>query len=472
MTKTYIKKLPVHIQLYAAIIFFLYLITSPLEAGAKVYIDINAPGGVRLPIAVQELVRAKPAFDLNLNASNTKDTKEAVETRKQADLIERLNAEIYATLVANIEFSGIFDYIERDAYLEDIEDSGVTARKTDFSLWRAIGAEIVVKGGFNVYNGKLTAEFRLFDAVKETQLIARRYISNETDPKAVAHRFIDDVLKRLTGVRGIFSTKIMYLKSRGVSKDVYISDYDGTGELRLTDNNSINLSPQWSPKGDRFIYTSYMGDNPALYMQDIQSGKVTVVSNKKGINIGGRWSPNGRQVALTTSGKKSPELFVKGINSKGSGKQLTKNHAIDVSPTWSPDGKLIYYISDIAGNPHIYVINSKGGRAKRITYDGTYLATPSISPDGTILAFSRLDKTGFNIWTIRTDGSRLTQLTFDGDNQSPSWSPDGRFIVYDRKKTPKSKTSIFIMRRDGSNPTRISRGKINHTSPAWSPYMN
>lgn len=463
---TIIKKLPVRISLYAALILSLWLTACPFTAEAKVYIDINAPGGKRLPIAVQELVYAKPVITAEPGSP------EALKSKEEADLIERLNEEIYATLVADIEFSGIFDYIERDAYLEDIESSGVTARKTDFSLWRAIGTEILVKGGFNVYNGKLTAEFRLFDTVKETQLIARRYISNDTDPKAVAHRFLDDVMKKLTGVKGIFSTKIMYLKGLGVSKNVYLCDYDGTNPIQLTDNNSINLSPQWSPKGDRFIYTSYMGDNPALYMQNIQSGKVTVVSNKKGINIGGRWSPNGRQIALTKSGKSSPELFVKGAYSKGSGKQLTSNHAIDVSPAWSPDGKQIYYISDIAGNPHIYVINSKGGNTKRVTFEGKYLATPSISPDGETIAFSSLDKTGFNIWTIRTDGSGLTQLTYDGDNQTPSWSPDGRFIVYERQTKPDAKSSIFIIRRDGSNPVRIVEGRANYTSPAWSPYMD
>ncbi|MCK4847024.1 MAG: PD40 domain-containing protein, partial [Deltaproteobacteria bacterium] len=361
MTYTFTGNSYFKVLISASLIILLYICPSVTEA--KVYIDINSVGGKKLPIAVQELVRAKPLAT------------ESPGALAEAELIERLNEEIYATLIADLKFSGIFDYIERDAYLEDLEDSGVTARKTDFGLWRAIGTEILIKGGFNVHNGKLTAEFRLFDAVKETQLIARRYISNETDPKSVAHKFIDDVLKRLTGVKGIFSTKIMYLKGQGVSKDVFLSDYDGTRPIRLTDNNSINLSPNWSPKGDQFIYTSYMGDNPALYMQDIQSGKVTVISNRQGINIGGRWSPNGRQVALTISGKKSPELIVKPLNSRSKGKELTKNHAIDVSPTWSPDGRLIYYISDIAGNPHIYVINSKGGKSRRITYKGTYHAT-------------------------------------------------------------------------------------------------
>ncbi|MDP2690467.1 MAG: Tol-Pal system beta propeller repeat protein TolB, partial [Deltaproteobacteria bacterium] len=425
---------------------------SPVAAEAKVYIDLAAPANKRLPIAVQEFRHMDNA---PAGSEEAKQVKEIAEELRNA-------------LISDLNFSDLFSIIPKEAYVEDADQSGLTYNETNFSSWRVIGADTLVKGGFRLDGDTLILEVRFFDCITEKQVLGKRYVGSVKNPRRVAHYFADKLYEELTGYPGIFTTRILFVSDRGGNKEVYMSDFDGANTSRVTRNRSINLSPQWAPDGARMLYISYKKGTPALYMLDLRTGRDTAVSERPGINIAGRFSPDGKRIALTLSGKKSPELHVMELDSFKD-TQLTDNYAIDVSPTWSPDGKKLAFVSDISGNPHIFVIDLPTRNVKRLTFSGAYNSSPAWSPDGKLIAYARSDAGRFQIWVMRTDGSAPLQLTFEGDNRSPSWSPDGRYIIY--STTSRGKSSLRIMRSDGAGARTISTGAGNEKSPVWSPYL-
>jgi TolB protein len=437
-----------------ALLLFLYALGfhfTASQARAKVYIDIDAPSGQKLPIAIQEF-KITDTKDKNLNT--------AIFAR--SDIIE--------TLKGDLLFTGLFSIIDKAAYIENPEESKLEGLETDFSSWRVIGADALIKGSVKVVGESLSVEMRLFDTIKEKTITGTRYLGKIINPRVIAHRFANEIIKELTGAPGIFATRMLFVAERTGNKEIYMCDYDGKNIKQLTHNSSINLSPRWSPNGKKILFTSYKLGSPVLYERTISSGRERAISKSKGINIGGRWSPDGQKVALTLSIDKSPEIYTLDLNTKRK-RKVTKNHSIDVSPSWSPDGKRLVYVSDIAGNPHIYMINSKGGTPKRLTFKGKYNATPVWSPDGKRIVFSRMRSGKFNIWTMRADGSGQRQLTFTGNNESPSWSPDSRYIVFSSSKNGNA-SELYIMRYDGTGLRKIPIGLDNLGSPSWSPFLN
>lgn len=431
-------------------IFLFFLFFFAASADAKVYIDLSAPQAKRLPIAIQ---------DFKISTTVPPDMAESAKA---------INDELMDTLKSDLKFSGLFNIIDRSAYIEDPKKAGLTESEIDFKQWRAIGADALIKGVVMVEKDKVTAEVRFFDCVTEKQIIGKRYIGSPSGPRRVMHYFTDQLYEELTGRKGIFATRLLFVSDKGGNKEVYMSDYDGRNAVKITGNRSINLSPQWAPDGKRIIYVSYKKGSPNLHMLDLRTGKDTVISEKPGINIGGRFSPDGTKVALTLSGDKSPELYLIDLNTNES-KRLTDNYGIDVSPSWSPDGGKLAYVSDISGNPHIFVLDLPSGNAKRLTFNGKYNSSPAWSPDGRQIAWSRSDNGSFNIWVMQPDGAGATQLTFEGSNRSPSWSPDGRYLVY--SSASRGGTSLYIMRPDGTGQTKLTTGVGGEKSPVWSPFL-
>ena len=428
---------------------FLFVLISP--AWGKVYIDLAAPASKKVPIGVQEF----------------KDLSDAPSAKDKAER-DKLKKELFDAVVTDLKFSGFFSVIDSKANLEDPASSGITAAETDFKSWRAIGADALVKGGFLVEGDRLTVEVRFFDTATERQVLGKRLVGSMRNPRRIIHFFSDSLYEELTGNKGVFTTKVLFVSNSGGNKEIYIADYDGRNSMKLTRNRSINLSPQWSPDGKKMLYVSYKKGTPAMYLLDLTTGRDEQLSSKSGINISGRFSPDGNKVALTLSGEKSPELSILDLNTKEY-KKLTDNHGIDVSPAWSPDGSKLAYVSDGSGNPHIYVLDLLTKNTKRITFNGKYNSSPAWSPDGRQIAFARSDSGKFNIWTIRPDGTGLAQLTFEGDNRNPSWSPDGRYIVY--SSAARGSASLKIMRSDGAEIMKLNTGIGGERAPAWSPYL-
>ncbi len=423
------------------------------RAEAKVYIDLAAPSIKRLPLAIQELRYLGP---------------DPYSTQER-EHIRQTGAIMLSTLKKDLKFSGVFRILPNDAFIEEPSEAGFDIDDMDFKGWRMIGADAVVEGRFRLRDKRLIVEVRLFDSIRQTMIMSKRFIGNPKRPERVAHFISERLYEEITGRKGIFTTKLLFVSKRTGNKEIYLSDYDGGHRVPITANRSINLSPKWAPDGTKMIYTSYKRGYPYLYLFDIKTGHDEVLSSKRGINIGGRFSPDGKSIALTLSTKKSPDLFLLKLGGGGY-ERLTTNYGIDVSPTWSPDGKKLAFVSDRSGNPHIFVLDLATKRTKRLSFGGTYNASPAWSPDGTKIAYARADGGSFNIWLVDAEGGRQVQLTYDGNNKSPSWSPDGRFIIFTRIENGTG--SLYVMQADGTAQRQISTGAGDISSPSWSPFLH
>jgi len=342
---------------------------------------------------------------------------------------------------------------------------GLALTPMDFIPWLSAGYDLLIRGEYELRGQELTLEFRLYDVVAKKLLTSKRFLGREKDLRRYAHSFSDEVLRVLTGEKGAFTSKIIYVSTQSGNKELAMMDWDGFNGQQLTGNRSINLSPDISPDGREVIFTSYKRGNPDLYKRALSSNLEVPVSSRSGLNITGAWSPDGSKIALALSKDGNTEIYT--IAKDGSSpNRLTVSHAANVSPAWTPDGSKIAFVSDRLGKPQIFVMDANGGNVRRLITNGSYNVNPSWSPKGDKLAFARMAG-GFQIFVANADGSNETQLTFEGNNERPRWSPDGRLIAFSSRRG--GQEAIYVMRADGSGQTKVSRSKGLSQHPIWSP---
>jgi TolB protein len=419
--------------------------TAPLYAQVKGL--IVGPGAEQFPIAVSPLKNMGQVVD-------DKRLSEAI-----ADVVAR-----------DMVLSGWFRVLDRSAYIEYPQRSGIKLGSFDFRDWSTIGAEALVKGGFEVKGEILVTEFRLFDVYQRKQIVGKRYTGKVKDFRRIAHKFADEIIFQLTGVRGVFDTRIAYVSTAGGRfKEIYVAHLDGTEKIQVTKNRTINLFPSWTPDGRSILYTSYKSSKPDVYQFDFFSGEETNFSSRKGLNLGGKWSPNGKNVALTLERDGNVDIYL--LDHKGKiVRRLTRNPGIDVSPTWSPSGDQLVFVSNRSGSPQLYILDLKEKETRRITYTGGYNTSPDWSPKGDKIVYTGLSGGRFEIFTINPEGGDTKMLTSNsGDNEDPSWSPDGRYIVFSSSRS--GRYHLFIMRASGENQKRLTGSNGDDTNPSWSPRL-
>jgi TolB protein len=422
----------------------LLLVACPRSADAQVRGTIFGPGVRQYPIAVAELKNLSP------------DGIPASSVNVVSDVVSR-----------DLEIAGLFRPIPRSAHIERAETSGITAESINFDNWSVIGALALVKGSVAREGADLVVELRLFDVAQRNMLTGRRYRGREDDLRRIAHRFADEIMKQFTGETGPFDSRIAFLSTRGGRfKDLYVMSLDGGDVQRLTDANTLNLSPSWSPDGKQIVLTSYQRNNPDLFTVDVESRAWKRLSNLRGLNLGGRWSPAGDRLAVTIEFDGNSEIAL--LDRDGAlVRRLTDHWAIDVSPSWSPDGRQLAFCSSRSGTPQIYVIDAGGGAPRRVTVEGTYNTSPAWSPKGDRVAYTARVAGRFQIFTVKLDGSDLTQVTRGaGDNEDPSWSPDGRYLVF--SSTRRGAPRLYVSDRNGYSQTELTGDKGGDTSPSWS----
>lgn len=343
---------------------------------------------------------------------------------------------------------------------------GIRPGEFNFAPWRAIGANFLLKTGYVVEGEKVMLEFRLYDVPGERPVRGIVYTGKRKFLRKMAHAFADETMQAVTGEKGPFTGKIVFVSARTGNKEVYIMDYDGWNERRLTRNGSINLNPAFSPDGREIIYTSYRKGNPDMYRREILTGAETRISSRTGLNVTGAWTPHGGRIALAMSKDGNSEIYL--INRYGKElARLTNDDAIDISPSWSPDGSQIAFVSDREGSPQIFVMSADGSNVHRLTKSGSYNVGPSWSPKGDRILYCRRESDNFQIYAVNPDGTGDTRLTAEGRNEYPHWSPDGRFVTFTSNRD--GKESIYIMRADGTSQIKVSRGKGGDSQPVWSP---
>jgi TolB protein len=385
------------------------------------------------------------------------------------------NAEDVATRFADIlgrdlTLSGYFKILSRSAYIEKPESSGYTADSINFDNWSVIGALALVKGAYTVQGDNLTLEVRLFDVYQRRQLTGRRYHGSITELRRMANKFADEVIAQFTGERGPFDSRFAFASTRdGKFKEIYVMSPDGGDLQQITRNQTINVSPSWSPDSRQLLYTSYKRRNPDLFLIDLISGRETLLSQRPGLNLGAKMSPDGNRIAVTVEDEGNTDIVVLDRSGKVI-RRLTDSWAIDVSPDWSPDGKQIVFCSNRTGSPQIYVMSADGGAARRVTFSGNYNTSPAWSSKGNLIAYVSRSEGEFNIFTVKVDGSEPRQLTQGaGNNEDPSWGPDGRYMVFSSSRSGRKK--LFITDVTGASQVELTHGGGDDTSPAWSRWL-
>lgn len=408
------------------LLFSFYIL--PLSCFAKVYIDISSPSMKKLPIAIYEF-----------NGASGKEISQIIRD--------------------DLEFTGFFFYIDKDAYVEGL------LQPFNPKNWTPLGVEVVVKG-YVKEAAEITLTLSLYDVFEAKEILKKEYRAGKELIRTLSHTAANDIYKALTGQEGIFRSRIAFVgEEKGGKKDIYIMDWDGHRMTKIGLREDIIVSPRWSRSGTKFIYSSEKNRQWGIYLLDFLKKAEKRVFTSKGTNLAGDFLSGGRELIFSSSKDGNFELYIMNLDS-GKIKRLTSSYYIEVSPAVSPDNEYIAFVSDRAGTPQIYVMRKDGSDLRRVTFEGSYNTSPTWSPKGDKIAFS--GRRGTNqIFIVNMDGAGLTQLTTYGNNEEPSFSPDGRYITFSSDRD--GVKGIYIMRADGEAQKRITPKNVRAFSPRWSP---
>lgn len=402
----------------------------------------------------------------------------------------RVGKELFDTVNNNLAASNYFEFVNQSAFLEDPAKTGLrpapgTPGGFDFEKWKPLGAQFLIRAGYRILKDELTFEAYLYFIPQAKVVLGKTYKAKVDDVRTVAHTFSNDVIKELTGQRGMFLSKIVVSRStvKG-QKEIFVMDWDAANPKQITSHKSIAQSPAWAVDGRSVAYTAFAYHakektrNADLFSYELATGRRWLLSFKKGINSGAAFMPDGKNILLTISSGGNPDIYRMSVEGKNQ-VRLTDGPrgAMNVEPSMSPDGSKIAFSSDRSGRPMIYVMDSNGKNIKRITFAGEYNSTPRWSPDGKRIVFAGFDKSHFDIFTMNADGTNMVRLTSAkkpngrmADNEDPSFSPDGRHVLFVSNRT--GIRQLFIVSVDGENERRITFDRHDYFKPMWSPFLD
>ena len=346
-----------------------------------------------------------------------------------------------------------------------------TADGVHFDSWRGRGAESLVIGQLQQgADGQLTAQFRLFDLVRQAQLAGYDLRFPSGQWRIMAHRIADIIYERLTGERGAFSTRIAFVRVGRPGPERFamcLADSDGANEQVILRSRQPIISPAWAPDGRRVAYVSFESRFPAIFVQEVYTGQRQKVSSKPGLNSAPAWSPDGQNLAMTLSRGGNADLYMLNLPS-GQLRQLTNDPAIDTEASFAPDGQSIVFTSDRGGTPQIYRLNLGDGSTKRLTFEGRYNARARFSPDGRYLGLVRGDGRHYRIGVMRLEDGLMRYLSNGPLDEAPSFSPNGAMIIFSRAAGQGSELATVSF--DGRIAQRLASQGYAVRDPAWSPF--
>jgi TolB protein len=362
----------------------------------------------------------------------------------------------------DIDFYADFELVRLDTfYLRTYE-----IKEIDLLGWQRLGAQYVVKLEAEFPGTNMRVFWRLFDVSNQSQIARGNFEYRRQFWRELAHDIANDIVYNLTGERGIFRTKIAYIRRTGDAKEIFIADYDGTNERQVTRTGAINLSPAFSPDGQTIFFTCFRDGDPQLFRVSVSNGEVRKLTNFQGIAAAPAVSPDGKKIACVLSKDGNSEIYVLDLDGRVI-KRVTHHQAIESSPTWSPDGRMLAFSSDRTGAPQIYLTDSDGLTTRRLTFAGSYNDSPIWSQRGDRITFVSRTKQGrFDLASIDTSGVEYRIMTEVGQNENPHFAPDGKHIVF--SSTRLSEGDIYTMDLSGQNQRRMTRGG-NCSNPTWGP---
>ncbi|MCB1885829.1 MAG: Tol-Pal system protein TolB [Geminicoccaceae bacterium] len=382
-----------------------------------------------------------------------------------------LGREIRDVVAADLARSGLFEVIEEGAYIQSPDGLRQTPRYAD---WRQINAQALVAGVVALdAGGGLGVDFRLFDVFAGQQLQGLRYTSSTDNWRQIAHRIADVVYERITGDKGYFDSRIVYVAETGPAtartKRLALMDQDGSNHRFLTDGGDLVLTPQFSPDGREIAYLAYGAPQPKVYLKTLSGGRDALVGDLPGMTFSPRFSPDGGTMLVTQAQNGNADI-VSLDRASGRWTRLTSDPAIDTSPSFSPDGDRIVLNSDRGGSPQLYVMGRTGGDPRRISFGEGRYGSPAWSPGGDLIAFTKVKGGFFHIGVMRPDGSDERLITRSFLDENPSWAPNGRTIVFAREDPVRSRRRLFTIDVTGYNERELAT-PTDASDPDWSPLI-
>jgi TolB protein len=406
-------------------------------AQSREYIDVKAPITKKYVIAVPAL-------------------------QGPGDSGPELGTALAAQANQDLKVSGHFTVLDPAAF--DASPIGPSPSTAKLSSLTGLGANLVIAGGWQQQGQQLTLDLKLIDPGSGQMLLGKRYRGGPNDGRRMMTQFVNDVVTYLTGEKGIPQGRLAFISGNTDKKEVYVMDLGGAAKP-LTRLGTITLTPQWSPDGQEIFFCSYRGGFPAIYAVNPGTGSVRKLTSHGTLNVTPAAGPGGL-VAATLNKDNDQEIYL--LDRQGNIKQrLTQSPGVDISPTFSPDGQQIAFVSSRGGNPQIFVMSVGGGQPRRLTYSGAYNVSPAWSPKGDLIAYAGRTGSGFQIFVISPQGGSPRQITQEGSNESPTWSPDGAFIAC--SSTRGGNSAIYVVNVKTGAATRVTTMAGAQTQPAWAP---
>lgn len=386
---------------------------------------------------------------------------------------QRFGAEVTGVVTANLERSGLFRPLDRASFIDPIRDVNGRPRFPD---WRVIGAQALVVGRTGrASDGRYFADFKLWDVLSQREIDSGRLTADANDWRRLAHRVADKVYERLTGERGYFDTQVVFIDETGARarrrKRLAIMDQDSANVRLLSQGNELVLTPRFSPTTQEITYLQYAADQPRVFLMNLATGQREMVGDLPGMTFAPRFSPDGQRVIMSIGEAGGASIVEMDLRTRRP-RRLTQSQAIDTAPCYSPDGRRVVFESDRDGGQQLHVMGVEGGASRRISYGEGRYATPVWSPRGDLVAFTKQAGGNFLIGVMRPDGSGERILTEGFHNEGPTWSPNGRVILFFRESQGASGGSrLFSIDLTGYNERQVQTPSFG-SDPAWGPLRN
>ncbi|PKO62853.1 MAG: Tol-Pal system beta propeller repeat protein TolB [Betaproteobacteria bacterium HGW-Betaproteobacteria-18] len=376
---------------------------------------------------------------------------------------EALPQKISEIIKADLERSGQFRVITSPAGVFD------ESSRPELSSLRQAGADAFASGSVSkLADGRFDVRFRLWDVVKGQDLGGRSFAVMVPDLRLAAHRVADDIYEKLTGDKGVFSTRIAYVTKAGQRFQLWVADADGENAQSALASPEPIISPAWSPDGNQLAYVSFESRKPVVYVHNVSTGQRRLIANFKGSNSAPAWSPDGKTLALTLSRDGGSQLFLLPATG-GEPRRLVQSPSIDTEPVFSPDGQHIYFVSDRGGTPQIYRTTATGQGVERITFTGTYNISPAISQDGRWLAYISRVGGAFKLHLMNLAEGTVSAISESAADESPSFSPNGKMLVYATQQ--QGREALMTSTLDGKVKARLSGQQGDIREPHWGPFF-
>jgi len=431
-----------------AAVFLVFIVAGQRSALAQIEIDITQGNIEPMPVAIYDFLGS-------------------------SDEARKFGQDITGVISDNLERSGLFKPLAKEAFIEKITKFNKVPR---FGDWRILNAQALVTGQVLMQkDGRLKAEFRLWDVLAQKQVSGVQFFASPGNWRRIAHQISDTIYQRLTGEKGYFDSRVVFIDETGPKtkriKRLAIMDQDGFNISNLTTGNALVLTPRFNPKAPEVTYMSYADGEPRVYLLNIETRQRELVGQFPGMTFAPRFSPDGQTIIMSLQRGGNANLYAMDLQSRTT-TRLTNTAAIDTGPSFSPDGRKITFESDRGGGQQIYVMNADGTNQQRISFGKGRYSTPVWSPRGDWIAFTKLTQGRFVIGVMRIDGSGERVLSEGYHNEGPTWSPNGRVVMFFREQRGAGGgPALWSVDLTGRNERKVNTPNFA-SDPAWSPLNN